>query len=149
MKVKTLITLAVGKDKEIPLGSECELEAKETLRLSQLGFVQIIKSAKNEKDRKMVLPLEKAVNSLFIRMGRTGFYQNRKVLFHLSAPDEVVSVGFARAQTATAKLQIRISDAPELKIGEEINVENKVFCIISEPMKDIHNLIWTADLACG
>lgn len=97
----------------------------------------------------MVLPLGKAVNSLFIRMGRTGIYQNRKVLFLLSAPDEVVSVGFARAQTATAKLQIRISDAPELKIGDEIIADNQVFRIASEPMKDIHNLIWTANLACG
>lgn len=49
MKVKALITLAVGKDKEIPADSECELEAKEALRLSKLGFVQIIKLAKNEK----------------------------------------------------------------------------------------------------
>lgn len=95
----------------------------------------------------MVLPLEKAVNSLFIRMGRTRFYQNRKVLFLLSAPDEVVSVGFVRAQTATAKLKIRISDAPELKIGDEIIADNQVFRIASEPMKDIHNLIWTADLS--
>lgn len=49
MKVKALITLAVGKDKEIPVGSECELEAKEALRLSKLGFVQIIKLTKDEK----------------------------------------------------------------------------------------------------
>lgn len=63
----------------------------------------------------MVLPLEKAVNSLFTRMGRIGNYKERQVLFLLSAPDEVVGIGFVKAQTPTAKLQLRVSDAPEYR----------------------------------
>lgn len=94
----------------------------------------------------MVLPLEKAVNSLFTRMGRIGNYKGRQVLFLLSAPDEVVGIGFVKAQTPTAKLQLRVSDAPELQVGDDIMADNRVFHISSEPMKDIHNLIWTVDL---
>lgn len=94
----------------------------------------------------MPLPLEKAVNSLFNRMGEVGYYQGRKILYLLSAPDEVVGIGFAKAQTSTAKLQIRVSDAPDLQIGDEIIGATRTFRISSEPMKDIHNLIWTVDL---
>ncbi len=94
----------------------------------------------------MVLPLEKAVNSLFTRMGRRGNYKGRQVLFLLSAPDEVVGIGFIKVQTPTAKLQLRVSDAPELQVGDEIVADERVFRISSEPMKDIHNLIWTVEL---
>lgn len=94
----------------------------------------------------MVLPLEKAVNSLFTRMGRIGNYKGRQVLFLLSAPDEVVGIGFVKAQTPITKLQLRVSDAPELQVGDDITADNRVFHISSEPMKDIHNLIWTVDL---
>ena len=88
----------------------------------------------------MVLPLEKAVNSLFNRLGQKAIYKGRTVLFLLSAPDEVVGIGYVRAHTPTAKLQIRVSDAPELAVGDEIETSSR------KPMKDIHNLIWTVDL---
>ena len=94
----------------------------------------------------MVLPLEKAVNSLFNRLGQKAIYKGRTVLFLLSAPDEVVGIGYVRVHTPTAKLQIRVSDAPELAVGDEIETNNRKFHISSEPMKDIHNLIWTVDL---
>ncbi|MBQ8436385.1 MAG: hypothetical protein IJX20_01905 [Alphaproteobacteria bacterium] len=94
----------------------------------------------------MVLPLEKAVNSLFNRLGQKANYKGRTVLFLLSAPDEVVGIGYVRAHTPTAKLQIRVSDAPELAVGDKIETSNRKFHISSEPMKDIHNLIWTVDL---
>jgi len=94
----------------------------------------------------MVLPLEKAVNSLFNRLGQKAIYKGRTVLFLLSAPDEVVGIGYVRAHTPTAKLQIRVSDAPELAVGDEIETSSRTLHISSEPMKDIHNLIWTVDL---
>lgn len=94
----------------------------------------------------MVLPLEKAVNSLFNRLGQKAIYKGRTVLFLLSAPDEVVGIGYVRAHTPTAKLQIRVSDAPKLAVGDEIETSSRTLHLSSEPMKDIHNLIWTVDL---
>lgn len=94
----------------------------------------------------MVLPLEKAVNSLFNRLGQKAIYKGRTVLFLLSAPDEVVGIGYVRTHTPTAKLQIRVSDAPELAVGDEIETNSRKLHISSEPMKDIHNLIWSVDL---
>ncbi len=62
----------------------------------------------------MVLPLKKAVDSLFNRCGTTGIYQGREVLFLLTEPDEVVGVGFVNAHTDTHQMRLRVSDAPDL-----------------------------------
>lgn len=92
MKIKALITLTVGKQKDVPPGKIYDLGDSEAKRLIALGFAESVKNPKCKnrqriinpmrKDRKMVLPLEKAVNSLFTRMGRIGNYKERQVLFY-------------------------------------------------------------------
>lgn len=44
MKVKALITLVIGENKEVPPGEQTELDDKEANRLAALGYVEIIKS---------------------------------------------------------------------------------------------------------
>ena len=65
----------------------------------------------------MILPLAKAVNSLFERCGQRGTYKGREVLFLLSEPDEVVGIGFAKAQSVTAVIKLRISEARTFRSG--------------------------------
>ena len=93
----------------------------------------------------MTLPLTKATNSVFKCCGKMGIYQGRQVLFILSEPDEVVGVGFIKAQTPAIIMKLRISDAPHLSVGETIEANGVVYTVIAEPRKDIHALIWTIE----
>ena len=97
----------------------------------------------------MPLPLKKAVNSLFNRCGATGTYQGRKILFLLSEPDEIVGVGFVNAHTDTHHMRIRISDAPDLAVGDTIKTDTVIYRVHTEPVKDIHNLIWNVNVLCN
>lgn len=89
--------------------------------------------------------MNKAVNSLFNCLGIKGEYQGREVLFLLSEPDEVVGIGFAKAHTSTAILKIRISDAPNLSVDDEIKTPDKTYQVMSEPNKNFNNLVWTVE----
>lgn len=93
----------------------------------------------------MTLPLIKATNSLFKCCGKAGKIQGRSVLFLLSEPDEVVGVGFIKAQTPTIIMKLRVSDAPDLSVGDEIEADGVIYKVIAEPRKDIHALIWTIE----
>ena len=93
----------------------------------------------------MTLPLTKATNSLFKCCGKAGIYQGRNVLFILSEPDEIVGVGFIKAQTPAIIIKLRVSDAPHLSVGETIEADGVVYTVLAEPRKDIHALIWTIE----
>ncbi|MDR2902497.1 MAG: hypothetical protein LBU87_05255 [Lactobacillales bacterium] len=73
-------------------------------------------------------------------------YQGREVLFLLFQPDDVVGIGLSRAHTSTHLLKIRISDAPDLKIGEKIETDGRCFEVYSQPVKDTHNLVWQTEV---
>ena len=97
----------------------------------------------------MALPLKKAVDRLFNRCGTAGTYQGREVLFLLTEPDEVVGVGFVNAHTDTHHMRLRISDAPDLAVGDTIESDATTYRVHKEPVKDIHNLIWSVDVLCN
>lgn len=97
----------------------------------------------------MTLPLKKAVDSLFNRSGTIGNYQGREVLFLLLEPDEVVGVGFVKAHTDTHLMRIRLSDAPDLAVGDTIKTAAAIYRVHTEPIKDIHNLVWSVDVLCS
>lgn len=42
VKVITLVTIVVGKNKEFKAGSECEMSEKEANQLAKRGFVKLI-----------------------------------------------------------------------------------------------------------
>lgn len=96
----------------------------------------------------MALPLQKTANSLFKCLGKEGLYQGRKVLFLLSEPDEVLGVGFSKALTPALILKIRISDAPKIEIGDEIEDGGRIYRVIAGPRKDMYGLIWILEVLC-
>ena len=93
--------------------------------------------------------MKMAVNSLFNRLGRSATYKNSPVRLILNEPDEITEVGFVNTHSGTYQARIRISDAPDLKIGDKIRMDGETYAVHSEPVKDIHNLIWSCDLVCG
>lgn len=97
----------------------------------------------------VVRQFHKAVDSLFEKLGRSAKYQNRDVLIFLLRPDEVVSVGFAQAHTATNIMRIRIFEAPELKVNDIILYDNKEYVVSQEPQRDANNLVWNFGVICN
>ena len=96
----------------------------------------------------MALAKKLAINSLFNKLGVEGVFKSQKVYFLLLAPDEIVDVGFMRTQTASTIIKIRISDIPNLKIGDKIISEETGYTVMATPRKDLHQLIWTAEVLC-
>ena len=92
--------------------------------------------------------MEMATNSLFNQMGRTATYKNKTIQIILTEPDEIVGVGFVQAHSPSHRARIRISDAPELKSGDKIDTDDETLAVHSEPVKDIHKLVWSCDLIC-
>ena len=97
----------------------------------------------------MLQQFQKAVDRLFEKLGKTAQYQNRDVLIFLLRPDEVVSVGFAQAHTATNIMRIRITEAPELKVNDIILCDDKEYIVSQEPQRDTNNLIWNFGVVCN
>ncbi len=97
----------------------------------------------------MTNPMTKAVNSLFLKLGTKGNYQGRSVYFMLISPDEVTGVGFINTQSPATTLKIRVSDAPHLAVGDEITTDELTCRIRTEPKRDLHRLIWTAEVVCN
>ena len=89
-----------------------------------------------------------AVDSPLTRLGRMATYKNNSVRLILSEPDEITEVGFVNAHSGTHRAKIRISDAPDLKVGDKIGMDCKIYAVRSEPVRDIHNLIWSCELIC-
>ena len=87
-----------------------------------------------------------ATDSLFNQMGQPATYKNKAIRIILTEPDEIVGVGFVNTHYPSHRARIRISDAPNLKIGDKIDTDNETLVVHSEPVKDIHELIWSCDL---
>ncbi len=96
----------------------------------------------------MANPMKMAVDSLFNRLGTPAMFKNRSVRIILNEPDEVIGVGFINAHSETHRARIRISDAPELKIGDKIETAEETYAVHSGPVRDIHQLVWSCDLIC-
>ncbi|MCM1323386.1 MAG: hypothetical protein NC218_04430 [Acetobacter sp.] len=96
----------------------------------------------------MTNPMKTAVDSLFKRLGKIARYKNQSIRIILTEPDEVVGIGFVNTHSPTHRGRIRVSDAPELKVGDKIETEDETFAVYSEPVLDIHRLVWSCDLVC-
>ncbi len=93
-----------------------------------------------------MLPIKKAVDDLFKKCGQSGIYKGKSILFILYEPDVTIGVGFAQAHTETYTLKVRKSEVPALSVGDKIITNERTYRIYSEPKKDIHNLILTAEV---
>jgi hypothetical protein len=92
--------------------------------------------------------MKMATDSLFNQMGKPATYKNKTIRIILIEPDEIVGVGFVNTHSPSHRGRIRISDAPELKIGDKIDTDDETLAVHSEPVKDIHKLVWSCDLIC-
>ena len=80
-------------------------------------------------------PMKMAVDSLFNQMGKPATYKNKAIRIILTEPDEIVGVGFVNTHSPSHRARIRISDAPELKIGDKIDTDDETLAVHSEPVK--------------
>ena len=94
----------------------------------------------------MANPMKTAVDSLFNRLGKTATYKGQSIRIILTEPDEVVEIGFVNTHSPSHRGRIRLSDAPELKVGDKIETDDETFAVYSEPICDIHRLVWSCDL---
>lgn len=92
--------------------------------------------------------MKTAVDSLFLRLGKTATYKGQSIRIILTEPDEVAGIGFVNTHSPTHRARIRLADAPELKVGDKIETEDETYTVYSEPVRDIHRLVWGCDLVC-
>ncbi|MFV0626607.1 MAG: hypothetical protein ACK5N8_04590 [Alphaproteobacteria bacterium] len=85
------------------------------------------------------------MTSLFKHMGYKGVYKGREVLFLLSEADELLGIGFSKAHVSASVIKIRVSDIPELSLGDEIVAERTIYKVISEPLKKFNGLVWVVE----
>ncbi len=61
-------------------------------------------------------------------------------------PDRVVDFGDARLHAETAILEVRVSEVPNPRPGDRIEIAHETFVIQGEPIRDRERLVWTVDL---
>lgn len=64
----------------------------------------------------------------------------------LSEPDTVTEFGAARLMSSTATMQVPLADLPALAIGDSLHIGDKVYRVSTEPQRDVHRMILSADL---
>ncbi|MGS4947325.1 head-tail joining protein [Meridianimarinicoccus sp. RP-17] len=64
----------------------------------------------------------------------------------LRRPDDVTNFGEARIWSETARLDLRVADAPHPRPGDRIEIDGGAFLIQGEPVRDRERLVWTVDL---
>jgi hypothetical protein len=64
----------------------------------------------------------------------------------LRSPDTVTEFGAARVWSETVVADIRVSEAPNLAIGDRIDVDSISYTVQGEPLRDRERLIWTVEL---
>ena len=60
--------------------------------------------------------------------------------------DEVTGFGDARLWSETTRIDMRVTEVPEPRPGDRIEIEGEAFIIQGEPVRDSERLIWTVDL---
>jgi len=60
-------------------------------------------------------------------------------------PDRIGEFGETRIVAGSTVFEIRIAEAPSLAEGDTIEVDNEVFVVQGEPLRDAGRLIWTAE----
>jgi hypothetical protein len=61
-------------------------------------------------------------------------------------PDEVTSFGDARLWSETTRVDMRVSEVPNPRPGDRIEIDGDAFLIHGEPVRDRERLVWTVDL---
>lgn len=60
-------------------------------------------------------------------------------------PDQVLEFGDARLHAETAVFEARVSEVPNPRPGDRLDVGGELFVIQGEPVRDSERLVWTLD----
>jgi hypothetical protein len=62
-------------------------------------------------------------------------------------PDTIVGFGETRIHTETATFEVRASEVPDPRLGDQLTVDGQTFVIQGEPeRRDPDRLVWTLDV---
>jgi hypothetical protein len=61
-------------------------------------------------------------------------------------PDRVLEFGDARLHAETAVFEVRVSEVPNPRPGDRLDVGGEMFVIQGEPIRDSARLVWTLDV---
>ncbi len=98
--------------------------------------------------------IETAIDALFAdpNIARDALYRDqatgetRTVRIVTKRPDEVLDFGDGRVVTATTMAEVRVSEAPEPREGDTLEIGDAVFVVQGVPRRDAERLIWSLDL---
>lgn len=60
--------------------------------------------------------------------------------------DAISDFGDARLWSETTRIDLRISEVPNPRPGDRIEIDGEAFLIQGEPVRDRERLVWTVDL---
>ena len=98
--------------------------------------------------------IEIAIDALFAdpNIARDALYraqatgETRTVRIVTKRPDEVLDFGDSRVVTATTVAEVRVSEVPEPREGDTLEIGDAVFVVQGVPRGDAERLIWSLDL---
>lgn len=61
-------------------------------------------------------------------------------------PDRVLEFGGAQIHAETAMLEVRVSEVPDPRPGDRIEIADEAFLIQGVPIRDRERLVWIVDL---
>lgn len=80
----------------------------------------------------------------FYRAGGEGIGVPVRVIFR--APDRVASFGEGRFVTDTHFIDVRVSDVPNLEMGDTFDIGDLAYEVRSDPVRDREQLCWSAEV---
>ena len=60
--------------------------------------------------------------------------------------DSISDFGDARLRSETTRIDVRISEVPNPRPGDRIEIDSEAFLIQGEPERERERLVWTVDL---
>ncbi|WP_424931898.1 head-tail joining protein [Amaricoccus macauensis] len=60
--------------------------------------------------------------------------------------DAITEFGDARLWSETTRIDLRVTDVPNPRPGDSIEIDGEAFLIQGEPIRDRERLVWTVDL---
>lgn len=70
----------------------------------------------------------------------------RHVRVIMRRADDITSFGEARLWSETTRLDLRVSEAPNPRPGDRLEIDGEGYLIQGEPVRDRERLVWTVDL---
>ena len=92
--------------------------------------------------------MKTAVDSLFLRLGQLAEHNGKNIPILIFAPDVEGEVGFINTISPSTLLRVRISDVPDLAVGDTFECGGATYRIMSDPRREQHRLVWRAEVSC-